>query len=56
MTEEPSSNGQYKAFVHPFMQATTMFLGESLCFILFIFAKRQTQYKSDCIEASAKGF
>ncbi|CAD8069359.1 unnamed protein product [Paramecium sonneborni] len=42
-------------FNHPFMQATTMFLGESLCILLFLNVKKKPEYKQECIEAAAKG-
>lgn len=38
------------------MQAVTMFLGEALCYLLFINERKKPEYKSDCIEASAKGY
>ncbi|CAD8151246.1 unnamed protein product [Paramecium pentaurelia] len=42
-------------FNHPFMQAVTMFLGESLCILLFLNIKKKPDYKQGCIEAAAKG-
>lgn len=33
-------------FEHPFMQAVTMFIGESLCILFFIFhTRKQDDYK-----------
>lgn len=32
-------------FNHPFMQATTMFLGEALCIFLFLTIKKKPDYK-----------
>lgn len=31
----------FKYFFHPYMQATTMFVGEFLCIFLYLFMKRR---------------
>ncbi|CAD8062155.1 unnamed protein product [Paramecium sonneborni] len=46
---------EQNSFNHPFMQAVTMFLGESLCILLFLNIKKKPEYKQECIEAAAKG-
>ena len=43
-------------FNHPFMQAVTMFLGESLCILLFLNVKKSADYKDGCVEAETKGY
>ena len=46
----------YKLFFHPYMQATTMFLGEFLCLGLFFLQKRRDPdaYKLKQLEAKSK--
>lgn len=33
------------------MQAVTMFMGESICMLLFLIAKKKPEYKAEAIEA-----
>jgi hypothetical protein len=47
----------YKLFFHPYMQATTMFVGEALCYLLFIIQIRRDPdaYKMKQLEAKSSG-
>jgi hypothetical protein len=37
--ESENSAGEVKPFNHPFLQACTMFIGESLCLLVFTFSQ-----------------
>lgn len=49
--ESENSAGDIQPFNHPFLQACTMFIGESLCLLVFsisLFAKKRKQVSHSC--------
>ena len=51
MTSE-STDGKYRSFSHPFLQACGMFLGEMMCMLVFVVVRYRRRKKREAVSLS----